>query len=149
MNGNLIVGIASTTVGIIYSINAMTIPKAAVGNPLAPIYFPLGIGVLMGVIGVILIVQSLARGNSLSANEKRTSKDKGYPKLIAITVAICLVYAFIFNRAGYLVSTLLFLGSILFLVNGRKGWLVNILVTVIFTFGIQYLFEKVLMIGLP
>ena len=59
------------------------------------------------------------------------------------------MYAAAFNRFGFIVSTLLFLGGMLFLVNGRKAWLTNIAVSAAFTFGAWGLFEKLLMINLP
>ncbi|WP_148866907.1 tripartite tricarboxylate transporter TctB family protein [Thermosediminibacter litoriperuensis] len=65
------------------------------------------------------------------------------------TVAACLVYAVIFNHAGFIISTMLFLGSILFMVNGKAGWIRSAVIATVFTLTIWLAFEKILMINLP
>ena len=37
----------------------------------------------------------------------------------------------------------------LFLVNGIKGWLANIITAVIYSVGVWYIFEKVFQLSLP
>ena len=44
MNSDVIIGIAGLTLGISYLIQSLNLPKAFIGNPWAPIYFPLSLG---------------------------------------------------------------------------------------------------------
>ncbi|WP_250543369.1 tripartite tricarboxylate transporter TctB family protein, partial [Staphylococcus pseudoxylosus] len=60
-----------------------------------------------------------------------------------------IIYAFIFEPFGFLISTILFLGCIMFLINGYKRWLQNILVTVIFSGIAWYTFSQLLDVSLP
>ncbi len=60
-----------------------------------------------------------------------------------------ILYANIFYKIGFIYSTLIFLGGILFLVNGIRGWKANISVTVVFTLAVWYIFQKLFLIQLP
>jgi len=59
MNPDIIVGIAGLVLGISYLIQSLSIPKAFIGNPWAPIYFPLSLGVLMTLCSIMLLFQAL------------------------------------------------------------------------------------------
>ncbi|WP_422446319.1 tripartite tricarboxylate transporter TctB family protein [Thermoanaerobacterium sp. DL9XJH110] len=149
MNPNVIVGMVATIIGIIYSIQALSLPKATIGNPWAPVYFPLALGILMAALGVVMIAVEVLRGNTRLQAGAKAPKDKSYIILIIGTIIICVVYAAVFNIVGFIISTLFFLGGMLFLVNGSKAWLTNTVITVVFTFAVWYAFEKILMISLP
>lgn len=71
------------------------------------------------------------------------------PVLIISTLIISLIYAFIFERIGYLASTILYMLAILFIVNGRNKWLVNLSVAVLFSVGSWYVFYHLLDVSLP
>lgn len=144
----MVTGIGAIILGLLYTFKALSLPKASIGNPMAPLYFPLSLGVLMILMGVIVIVVEKNK-KIISENKKEEGKDKGYLKLIIGTIIASLVYTIIFDKIGFIISTILFLGFILFMVNGRENWLTNIMVTVIFTIGIWYIFEKLINISLP
>lgn len=146
------VGLTAVVLGIIYTVQTLGIPKASIGNPMAPLYFPLSLGVLMIGMGASLAVNSVTRpkpGGKPAGAAKKPPVDIGAVKLIVGTSVMCLCYAFLFDEVGYSISTLLFLGGMLYLVNGRKGWLGNAVITAGFTFGIWYAFEKILKVSLP
>ncbi|QSQ08787.1 hypothetical protein H0A61_01132 [Koleobacter methoxysyntrophicus] len=145
----MIVGIAGILVGVVYSIQALQLPKATIGNPWAPIYFPAALGILMTAIGIVIVAVELSKGRAADKGKGKDRGDRGYVKLILGTIIICIFYALIFDRIGFIVSTLLFLGGILFLINGLRAWKMNTAITAAFTFGIWYIFEKILMISLP
>lgn len=71
------------------------------------------------------------------------------PKLIGFTILLGVIYAFVFDRIGFLYSTILYLGGLLFYINGIKKWLVNIIVTVAFSFLSWYAFSVLLGVSLP
>ena len=147
INSNVLVGIVFTLFGIIYSLQAYNLPKATIGNPWAPIYFPLGLGILMTVLGIVLTIAEYSRGEV--EKKAKEPKNKNYIKLIIGTIILGIIYALIFNTVGFRISTLIFLGGILTLVNGHNAWKTNIIIAVCFTFGVWYVFEKIFMTTLP
>ncbi len=44
-------GIVSIILGIVYIIQTLALPRASIGSPMSPLYFPLGLGVSMVVLG--------------------------------------------------------------------------------------------------
>ncbi len=156
MSGDFMVGALAVLIGLVYSAGALRLPRAMIGNPWAPTYFPLGIGVIMTILGAALCLRNLRRREPTERAQDQASQaqdkpavDKDFPRLALCTIGLCILYAMIFSRLGFIVSTLLFLGAMLFLVNGKRGWLANILVSVVFTFGTWFTFERLLMIHLP
>jgi len=157
MNGDSVVGAAAALLGMVYSLQALRLPKALIGNPWAPMYFPLGIGAVMTILGAVLCLSSLrsarkhktAETRKASESQAKPAVDKEFPRLALGTIGLCVLYAATFMRLGFVVSTLLFLGAMLFLVNGIRRRLTNIIVTAAFTYGIWFAFERLLMIHLP
>ena len=146
MNPDVIVGSFAAVFSIAYTIAAWELPSAAIGNPMAPKYFPLVVGAMAIIFSVALLIRGVKKG---SVAKKAKTSDKGYWILIAGLMVLCLAYAAILEKIGFIISTILFLGAMLFLVNGVKGWKTNILTALCFTLGIWYIFEKVFMITLP
>lgn len=143
---DMIIGISTFLFGAAYVAQAYALPKASIGAPMAPIYFPLGLGVLTIAIGIILMITAF---NDKSVPKKKKTKDPHYVRLMVVTAALGVGYGVILEEVGFLISTLAFLGGLLFLVNGAKAWKLNSIVTVVFTVGIWYVFEQVLSITLP
>jgi len=144
MNPDNIIGIAGLALGVSYLIQSLNIPKAFIGNPWAPIYFPLSLGVLMTLCSALLLFKTL----------RQRKKDYNFSAqvpwfLILGTIVIGSLYAILFNRIGFIPSTIIFIGAMLFLVNGTKGWLLNIVLAVCLTLCVWYCFEKVLYITMP
>lgn len=144
MNPDIIVGIAGLVLGISYLIQSLSIPKAFIGNPWAPIYFPLSLGVLMTLCSIMLLFQALRQKKK---GMKLSTKAPWF--LIMGTIAIGSLYAVLFNRIGFISSTIIFIGAMLFLVNGTKGWFLNIVLAICLTLSVWYCFERVLYITLP
>lgn len=146
MNSDIKVGLFSVFFSILYTVAAWMLPNAPIGDPMAPKYFPLVIGLLSSAFSIALIARGVRKKE---AARKGKAPDAGHWILIGGLVACCLGYAAILERIGFLASTVLFLGAMLFLVNGVKGWKANILTALGFSFGIWYVFEKIFMISLP
>ncbi len=153
MNFQAMTGIAAVIIGIAYSIQAYHLPRATVGNPLAPMVFPLILGLLMLVCGIILLVKEGMKKKEVTADqEKEKAKPKGLTrstKLIIFTCVSSVIYALLFERIGYVLSTLLFMSSILFALNGKEKWKTNIIVATCFSISIYVVFLKLLSISLP
>ena len=148
MNYSALNGIITLVIGLAYSIQAFNLPMASIGNPMAPKYFPMGLGVIMTIFGIVLLSQSVKKGE-FKSTEKNQKGISYQGKLIAFTCLMSIVYALIFEELGFVIATMIFLGSILFAVNGKKQWKINTIVALCFSVGIYVMFSKVLGIMLP
>ncbi|MGB9840348.1 tripartite tricarboxylate transporter TctB family protein [Thermovenabulum sp.] len=150
MKKDMVTGLSAIILGLLYTYKALSLPKASIGNPMAPLYFPLSLGVLMVLMGVIGILTEMGKKINLEdKKEIKEEKDKSYVKLIAGTVIASIIYTVLFDKIGFIISTVLFLSFILFMVNGKDKWITNILVSVLFSFSVWYVFEKLINISLP
>jgi len=149
MRPNALVGFTALFLGIVYAIQAFNLPKAMIGNPWAPVYFPVGLGILMACLGLLQIVLEARKGLTNLEGVKRPKFQASSLKLIFGAAALCILYALIFERLGFIVSTLIFLGALLFLINGTRAWKLNAILTLGFTFGAWYTFVKLFQINLP
>ncbi len=138
--------IAVLAFGLIYTMGAWRLPRAPVGNPFGPVYFPLGLGLLVSLIGLLMLIQSF---KSDQEEHKPTSKRGGYAVRVLIAVSLCVGYALMFNRLGFVISTFVFLSVFLMFLNGLKKWLLSASVAFLYTIGVWYLFEKIFLINLP
>ncbi|WP_078433192.1 tripartite tricarboxylate transporter TctB family protein [Metabacillus halosaccharovorans] len=135
-------------VSCLFLVGSFNLPKANLGNPNGPLYFPIGLSFLLLIFSVLYLFQELKTLNK--ENKKITLMLAGRtPKLIGLTVLLGVGYAFIFEIIGFLFSTVLFLGALLFVVNGKQKWKVNVIVTVCFSFLSWYAFSVLLGVSLP
>ena len=151
MNRSALTGIIAMLLGVIYTYQAYHLPRATVGNVMAPVYFPLGLGVLMFIFGLSIFIQTWIKAGIMNASEKQEKKwALSYTaKLITFTSVISILYAILFDIIGYVFSTILFLGAMLFVINGVKQWKVNAIVSITFALSIYLVFSKLLGIYLP
>lgn len=151
MNFSALSGIISLIIGALYTIQAYNLPRAVIGKPMAPIIFPLGLGVLMIVFGAIQVVRSVRVGEFAFISEIKGKKPEltYSAKIITFTCFIAVIYALLFTRVGYVFSTIFFLGSLLFAINGIQRWKTNLSVSIVFSLSIYILFSKVLGLILP
>ncbi|WP_070000926.1 tripartite tricarboxylate transporter TctB family protein [Cellulosilyticum sp. I15G10I2] len=149
MNKKVKVGLGVTMFGLTYIIGALGLPRSPVGDPFAPIVYPLLLGILLTGCGAIQLVIGIIKQ---SKEEKQPAKKfEATPvfKLIVISVFAAIGYALVFSGLGYVISTFLFLGTILFSLNGKDKWKTNILVAIIFSISVYFLFSNILAIPLP
>ncbi len=151
MTMNLITGIAAIVIGAAYSLMSYLLPRAPFGDPSRHIVFPLIVGLGMLVLGIVFAVREVMSGAAASGKKVALPKTlTRYGKEILVTIIASIVYALIFDKLGYVISTILYLGTILFLINSdKKGRVTNVLVAVVFSVGIYALFAYVLGIQLP
>ncbi|ASV66862.1 tripartite tricarboxylate transporter TctB family protein [Cytobacillus sp. FSL W7-1323] len=135
-------------VSLVFLISSFQIPKATLGSANGPLYFPIGISALMLILSVIYLVNELR--NIHEKEEKLTDVfSKRAIQLIVVTIILGIIYALTFETLGFLISTILFLGVLLFYLNGWRKWLVNVIVTVSFSFITWYGFSQLLGVSLP
>ncbi|UFU00793.1 tripartite tricarboxylate transporter TctB family protein [Radiobacillus kanasensis] len=134
--------------GSSFLIFSFQIEKSNLGNPNGPLYFPVGLSILLLLFSVIYFIQEW---------KKRHEDDKVLslllagrtPKLIGVTVLLGVGYSLLFERIGFLFSTILFLGALLFVLNGKKKWITNLVVAICFSFLSWYAFSELLGVSLP
>ncbi len=141
-------GLISTAFGVIYSIMAYMLPDATIGNPMEPKIFPLMLGSGTTICGILLTVIEGRKKQAV----KETKKANGLShdsKLIIYTCFVTLVYALLFERIGYVLSTIIFMNAMLFALNGKEKWKTNLIVAAAFSIGVYVIFLKLLAIPLP
>lgn len=131
-----------------FLIGSFNLPKANLGNPNGPLYFPIGLSVLLLIFSILYLFQELKTLDKENKKIKQMLSGRT-PKLIGLTVLLGVGYSLIFEQLGFLFSTVLFLGALLFVVNGKQKWKANIIVTICFSFLSWYAFSVLLGVSLP
>ena len=148
MRPNAWVGLVAVVLGAVYAYQSWALPRAPIGNPLAPVMFPLGLGLLMMLLGAITFATEAAKGLNSDDKAKRPQFHLKGMKLIFFVIFMCLVYTVLFDHAGFVFSTLIFLMCMLSVINAGR-FKQNLVVTLAFSFGLWYIFQSVFQINLP
>jgi putative tricarboxylic transport membrane protein len=74
MPTNFKIGLFATIVGGIYFIMAIRIPIAAIGDPMGPKYFPIGLGAIMLIAGVVLLIKGYLEHAAVPGKMETKSK---------------------------------------------------------------------------
>lgn len=156
MDFNVIVGVGTLLFGALYTAATLAMDRATIGNPIEPLLFPAMLGAGMMICGLVMIRTAVVKIKSdpsasvpfrLERDQNgRIPRDR---KLIAATCLAGVIYALLFNPLGYVISTILFLGFMLFLFRGTSHWKSNLLIAVFFSLFVYLLFTKLLTIPLP
>ncbi len=133
---------------VFFLVGSLRLPKANLGNPYGPLYFPIGVSLLLLIFSIIYFIQELRKLTEDNEAIKELFSGRT-PKLIGITILFAIGYSLLFERAGFLLSSIVFLGALLFLINGPKKWITNLVVAVIFSFISWYAFSEMLGVSLP
>lgn len=144
-------GIFSLAFGLIYGFYAYNLPQPMFGNPLEAIFMPLAISIVAMIIGFLLIMKVGIRNTItsfqklfLNARKQDSSKYK-----ILYSCVISILYALLFEHIGYVLSTFLFMLRMLFLTCGRSAWKKNIVISILFSIAIYFIFSVLLSVHLP
>jgi putative tricarboxylic transport membrane protein len=155
MKAGKIGSLAFTALAIAYIVGALSIKEPPLRQQLGPEAFPLAIGGLMLLLSLLYvrmefqkkpIVEDEVRAAIIGAEEK-LSGQVDY-KVIGIMLALMLVYGLTFERLGYPLATLLMFMAGVFVLE-RKHWKRDLVIALIGSFGIYFLFRYVLRVNLP
>lgn len=149
MNLSKIASLFFLLIGIIYTIMSIQLPNASIGRPYTPKIFPTALGVLLIGLSIALLVKEFRTTTEPGETAPKTGFDVENVKQIGLTAVCALLYAVLFDRLGYVISTMLFLEGVLFVFNGPARWKQNTLVSVIFSIVVYVLFYKLLNVYLP
>ncbi len=147
---NAVTGIGVTLIGVIYLVMSLLLPRASIGNAMDPLYFPMGLGVLLTLIGLLLFLKSDRSLIKLAIASMfvKSDKDKEVSRMVFLTCVTAVLYGLLFEHLGFVIATFGFMMSVLLITNGKK-YLVNTLVAGIFSVSIFVLFNYALGIPLP
>ncbi|WP_413283214.1 tripartite tricarboxylate transporter TctB family protein [Vibrio sp. MA40-2] len=150
-NWDAFTGFFSVAFGLIYGAHAYTMPRAMFGNPMDPIYFPLGIAALAILIGILLLIKCNFKASLIAfkniINEDATKKNDR--RRILYTCVISVVYALLFEHLGYVISTFLFMAAMLTITSGFGDWKRSLIVALLFSGTVFFIFNTLLAVSLP
>lgn len=151
MSKNTLTGILAVLLGGIYLFATLNLKQQTTGDPLGPRVFPLIVAALIIILGIILVVREV-----LTSKENRDIllfklSDEGKKVLlrIVITSVLGIIYGFVLDSLGYLISTTLFMIGLMFLVNTLARWKQNLLVSIAFSVVSYGAFAMLLHLSLP
>jgi len=157
MNVNREELIASLVIAVIslgYLVNAFFIPMPSLKQQMGPDVFPKGIGLTMLILSGIYVFQQLRGGVKededraviIGAEEKIQGKVN--LKRIGSMLVLMALYAFVFERLGYAISTfLVFMAGVFYL--DRRHLMRDGIIAVISSFVLYFIFTSVLRVQLP
>jgi putative tricarboxylic transport membrane protein len=149
MRPNALVGFVAALFGGFYTIQAFRLPRPMAGNPPGPASFPIGLGILMTCLGILLVLREARHGLTNLEGTRRPHFPASTLRLVFKTAAAGLLYAFLLEPLGFFFSTLGFLGALSFLMNGRNAWKLNAALSLLFTFGAWIVFVRLFELSLP
>lgn len=141
----------SVVFGLIYGIMSYNLKRSPMGDPLAPSIFPLMLAAGMVLFGLALMLKSDMTSTKRAfalIKEKTTENDILSRKMIIMTVAAAIFYAMVYEHLGYVISTFFFVGFIMMVLD-RKKIRRNIIISLIFSVLVYYVFFYLLGISLP
>ena len=140
-----IIGAAALFLAAVYLYATAQIPTLEIGDPLGPKAFPRLLGIALIAAALLLIFETLKA--DVAAETKAPRGSLHHLWLIGGVIAWTALYFGIFELAGYLVSTMVYL---LVLTSGfnRGKRLANILTSVLFALGSYVLFVEILGVSL-
>ena len=144
-------GSISIIFGLIYAFFAYNLKRSPMGDPLAPSIFPLIVAGGLVLFGIMLVMKSNIGELKLAFEKIKASTTETSilsRKMIIMTVLGSVVYAIIFDHLGYVISTFLFITFIMTILE-RNKLKRNIIVSLIFSIVVYYVFFYLLGISLP
>lgn len=135
-------GIAFLLIGLLFVIESQKISATAYGSNVGPSIFPTVLGILLILLSIRLIYETFKYKKETSAKESLQ-----YKKFLVIFVS-AILYAFLLEKIGYIVTTFAFL-LISFQTMEKGKWIQSIIIAAAFSIGVYYLFSELLGGSLP
>lgn len=135
-------GLAFAAVGVAFMVLSKQLSTSAYGSEVGPDIFPFWLGLLLCLLSVRLLYETLKYKDGTKAGAPLD-----YKRFLIIFVSAVL-YAWFIEDIGYVIGTFLFL-VIGFQTMERGKWLTTIMIAGGFSFGVYYVFVKLLQGSLP
>jgi len=145
-----VMGIVLFTVGWIYLILAFQIPKTILAVPIDANVFPIGLGIIIIILSVILFIQNLGILKETDQKKREDSKDKRKEnwKGLILVVGACFLYPILLPHLGFIILTFFFIMLISRYLGFRK-WGINASISLGVSVGFYLVFTRLLFISLP
>lgn len=137
-------GVLMLTIAAVMIPWSLTLPLGTVNSP-GPGLFPLVLAVLLALLSIGLIIEQVKEGFS-TRFVTEVLREEGVQ--VAMFCALYFAYALTFERAGFILSTGMFLVLVYVLVL-RKSILAAIAYAALVTVPIYWLFDRLLSVSLP
>ena len=137
-----IAGISFLLIGILFVVESQRISDSAYGSAVGPKVFPMWLGIILILLSARLIYETFKY-----KSEKTGKEQLQYKKFLIIFVS-ALLYAFLLEIIGYVLSTFLFL-LVAFQTMEKGKIMYSLAISVLFSVGIYYLFSELLGGSLP
>jgi putative tricarboxylic transport membrane protein len=137
----VLVSIAFLLVGLWICFEAMQLPLGSFRMPAAG-FFPLLLGVTLSVLALVLLAVGLTT-RPLRAGEGTSPRAE-----ILILIGAIFASAWLFERAGFLLTMMVFLVVVLKAL-GQLRWITSLALALLGSIASYLLFDRVLMIALP
>lgn len=151
MSKNMITGLFTVALGGIYLISTLNLRQQTMGDPTGPKAFPFIVAILLLLLGMLLLVKEIRTPKESRSimSIQLTPEGKKVIIRIVITSIAGIVYGFLLDPLGYLISTTVFMLGLMFLVNTLAHWKKNIMVSIGFSLVTYIGFATLLHLSLP
>ncbi|MDB5810484.1 MAG: tctB6 [Betaproteobacteria bacterium] len=141
-----IIGAAALLLAAVYLYATSQIPTLEIGDPLGPKAFPVLLGIALIGAAIFLFIETL-KAEPGPADAASPGSRRHWWLLGGVVVWTALYFA-LFDKAGYLLATVVYLLVMMAVFNKGK-WVANVLTTVLWAVGSYVLFVKILGVQLP
>jgi putative tricarboxylic transport membrane protein len=135
-------GILFLAVAAFFIIESQKISSNAYGSTVGPNIFPMGLGIILGLLSLRLIYETFRYQQS---EKKKESLDY---KRFGIILLTAFLYCYFLEDVGYTVTTFLFL-FISFQTLQKGKILTSLIISLVFSIGVFYVFDTLLKVNLP
>ena len=134
--------VCTIAVAAIYFYATTLIPTLEIGDPLGPKAFPrlLGVFLLIGA-GLLFLEMWKDRKAGVPRTPPADKPDLRHLGILAAVTAWTLVYYLVFEKAGYVLATAVYLIALMAWFN-RGRWIANVVSAVLFSIGSYVMFLK-------
>lgn len=151
--GDIVVGVFFMALSAIMMVMAQMLPKSKVME-IGPDFMPMVIGGITFVLALILTVLNVKNRKMRAAELENAAIDECDYKRVLLSALLVLVYVFVLQPVGFIVSTLVYLPLQMLVLSpddqrGKKQIIQLLIIDVIFTLVVFFLFRYGFKIVLP
>ena len=147
MLADRIICVVTLVLAAVYLYATAQLPSLEIGDPLGPKAFPrlLGAGL---VLSAVLLFAETVRARRTQPRPALSREARRHLWVVAAVVGWTALYFALFEKAGYVFATTIYLLALMAYFN-RGKWLANLLTSVLFCLVSYLLFTKALGVTLP
>lgn len=151
--GDIIVGVFFMLLSAAMMVMAKMLPKSTIME-IGPDFMPMCIGIMTFVLAAGLVILSVKTLKVKIAQAEAEGTEQLDYKRVLLSFIIILVYVFLLKPVGFILSTMVYLPIQMFILapaekRGRKDLIQLLVIDVIFTFIVFFLFRYGFKIVLP